>query len=104
MVVNSDKDIEKKGVRTFRIDADALAQKINNPKSINVIMLGFALAAASGFVPGPGSGQGSEPGETEHRFFCNMEDIKEVLEIRLADKKGMRDESIEALETGFFEQ
>ena len=71
----------------YTIDADNLAQQIHNPKSVNLILLGFALAAISE--------------TTENRLFCNLEDIKTILHHRLAKKKQMLDDALKALETGF---
>ena len=71
----------------YTIDAENLAQRIHNPKSVNLILLGFALAAISE--------------TTENSLFCNLEDIKTVLQHRLAKKKQMLDEAVKAIETGF---
>lgn len=71
----------------YTIDAEILAQGIHNPKSVNLILLGFALAAIS---------------ETpENSIFCTLEDIKTVLQHRLAKKKQMLDDAVKAVETGF---
>jgi len=71
----------------YTIDAEILAQRIQNPKSVNLILLGFALAAI--------------PDTMENSLFCNLEDIKTVLQQRLAKKKQMLDDAVKALETGF---
>ena len=71
----------------YTIDAEILAQRIHNPKSVNLILLGFALAAISGTL--------------ENSLFCTLEDIKTVLQQRLAKKKQMLDDAVKALETGF---
>ena len=71
----------------YTIDADNLAQHIHNPKSVNLILLGFALAAISE--------------ATENSLFCNFKDIKTILHHRLAKKKKMLDDALKALETGF---
>ena len=71
----------------YTIDAEILAQRIHNPKSVNLILLGFALAAISD--------------KTENNLFCQLEDIKTVLKQRLAKKKQMLDDAVKALETGF---
>jgi indolepyruvate ferredoxin oxidoreductase beta subunit len=73
----------------YTIDAEILAQRIHNPKSVNLILLGFALAAISG--------------APENGIFCTLEDIKTVLQHRLAKKKQMLDNAIKAVETGFNE-
>lgn len=73
----------------YTIDAEILAQRIHNPKSVNLILLGFALAARSE--------------ATENSLFCNLEDIKTVLQQRLSKKKQMLNDAVKALETGFKE-
>jgi indolepyruvate ferredoxin oxidoreductase beta subunit len=73
----------------YTIDAEILAQRIQNPKSVNLILLGFALAAI--------------PDTMENSLFCNLEDIKTVLQQRLANKKQMLDDAVKAVETGFKE-
>ncbi|MBW2605083.1 MAG: 2-oxoacid:acceptor oxidoreductase family protein [Deltaproteobacteria bacterium] len=71
----------------YTVDAEILAQRIHNPKSVNLILLGFALAAISETL--------------ENRLFCSLEDIKMVLQHRLAKKKQMLDNAVKAVETGF---
>jgi len=71
----------------YTINGDLLAQHIHNPKSVNLILLGFALAAISE--------------ATENSLFCNLEDIKTVLQQRLAKKKQMLDIALKAVEAGF---
>ncbi len=67
------------GFYTYSVDADALSLKIKNPKSVNLILLGFAL----------------------NGLFCTFEDIKQVLAGQLKGKKEMLDASVRALETGY---
>jgi len=71
----------------YTIDAEILAQHIHNPKSVNLILLGFALAAISDAL--------------ENSLFCTLEDIKTILQHRLAKKKQMLDDAVKAVETGF---
>jgi indolepyruvate ferredoxin oxidoreductase beta subunit len=71
----------------YTIDAEMLSQHIHNPKSVNLILLGFALAAISE--------------ETENSLFCNIEDIKTVLQNRLAKTKQLLDDALKAVEAGF---
>jgi len=73
----------------YTIDADNLAQRIHNPKSVNLILLGFTLAVISDTA--------------ENNLFCDLEDIKTVLHHRLAKKKHLLDDAVKALETGFNE-
>jgi len=71
----------------FALDADGLAQRIHQPKSVNLILLGFTVGVVSKAVDTP--------------LFCSLEDIKAVLEKSLAGKKKMLGDAITALETGF---
>jgi indolepyruvate ferredoxin oxidoreductase beta subunit len=71
----------------FAVDADGLAQHIHQPKSVNLILLGFTVGVVSKMV--------------ENRLFCSQEDLKAVLEKRLAGKNKMLGDAITALETGF---
>jgi len=70
------------------IDADSLAQEIGNPKAINLIVLGFALAKAGKIKPQQG------------KLFCTMADIKAVLKNRFGKNKKMLEASLKALEAG----
>jgi len=69
-------------------DADTLAQKIANPKSVNLVVLGFALAQAGKTVGGQDS------------LFCSFEDIKAVLKSRFAKNEDMLAASMKALQAG----
>ena len=70
------------------VDADALAQKIENPKAVNLIVLGFALATA-------------EKASAADKLFCSAEDIKNVLKNRFGKNQKMLSASINALEAGY---
>jgi indolepyruvate ferredoxin oxidoreductase beta subunit len=71
------------------IDADTVAQNIKNPKSVNLVVLGFALARAE------------QAGGNQDSLFCNFEDIKSILKDRFAKNKKMLDASLEALQAGY---
>jgi indolepyruvate ferredoxin oxidoreductase beta subunit len=71
------------------IDADTLAQKIANPKAVNLVVLGFALAKAE------------QAGGNQDSLFCTFEDIKAVLKDRFAKNKKMLDTSLKALQAGY---
>ncbi|MGD8297511.1 MAG: indolepyruvate oxidoreductase subunit beta [Desulfobacterales bacterium] len=71
------------------VDADTLAQEIGNPKAVNLIVLGFALAMAE------------KKGENQNTLFCSMEEITTVLESRFGKKKEMLKASLKALEAGY---
>lgn len=74
-------------VRT--IDADALAQEIENPKAVNLIVLGYALAASK------------KTAVENNRLFCSAEDIKDVLKNRFGENQKMLSASLKALEAGY---
>ena len=74
-------------VRT--IDADALAQKIENPKAVNLIVLGFALATAEKITA------------EDKQLFCAAEDIKTVLKNRFGKNQKMLAASLNALDAGY---
>lgn len=76
------------GRQLFALDADETAKRIGNPKSANLVLLGFALAQA------PRTPKGSR------RLFCSLEDLKSVLEERLAGREGMLKACVRALEAG----
>ncbi|MRR37758.1 indolepyruvate oxidoreductase, partial [bacterium] len=66
------------------IDADLRALELGNPQSLNLILLGFALArlAAAGDL------------------FCTADQVLGTIERRLADKGKLRDSSLAALRLG----
>ena len=89
-VVNSGKDLNiSDDAEAKWIDADKLAQEITNPKSVNLIMLGYALAWA-----GKKTGDGIN-------LFCAFADIRQVLRVKFAKRRKMLDASLFALETGY---
>ena len=89
-VVNSGNDLKiGKTLTASGIDADKLAQEIANPKSVNLIMLGFALAKAG------------KKGGGQINLFCTLTDIKKVLRKKFSSRKKLIDASIKALDTGY---
>jgi indolepyruvate ferredoxin oxidoreductase, beta subunit len=87
-VVNSSQDVTAgPEPSAYTVDAEKLAKQIHNPKSVNLILLGFTLAAISDTA--------------ENNLFCHLEDIKTVLQHRLAKNKKMLDDAVKALEAGF---
>jgi len=88
IVANSREDVMVgPELSAYTIAAEILAQHILNPKSVNLILLGFALAAI--------------PETHENDLFCTLEDIKTVLHHRLAKQKQMLNDALKALEAGF---
>lgn len=86
--VNSGKKPDT-GFDACAVDADALSLKTGNPKSVNLILLGFALKGAS-------NRRGEDKG-----LFCTFEEIKSVIAAQLKGKKDMIDASVRALEAGY---
>ncbi|MDJ0985594.1 MAG: 2-oxoacid:acceptor oxidoreductase family protein [Desulfobacterales bacterium] len=90
--INSSNDMKiNKKMVTSTVDADRLAQEIKNPKSLNLIVLGLALAMA---------GRKKQNGIN---LFCSMADIKKVLKKRFGSRQKILDASIKALEAGYKE-
>jgi indolepyruvate ferredoxin oxidoreductase beta subunit len=91
-VVNSGDDMEIEKISTASgVDADKLAQEISNPKSVNLIVLGYALARAD-----QKTGDGIN-------LFCSFADIKRVLRKRFNSRKKLLDASLLALQAGYKE-
>ncbi len=70
------------GESASHVDADALAARIASPRSVNLVMLGFALGRPGG-------------------LFCSRDDIGRVLEARLAARPEMRAAAWQALDAGY---
>ncbi|MCP4215762.1 MAG: indolepyruvate oxidoreductase [bacterium] len=65
-VINSADNIDPAGnIRKFHVDADNIAQKTGNPRSVNLVVLGAALKNISG-----------------PDLYCSLEDIIGILEKR----------------------
>ena len=89
-VVNGGDDVQPDADYPIdRIDADSLAQEIENPKAVNVILLGFTLAKAE------------QSAKEKERLFCSADDIKTVLENRFGRKQKMLSASFKALDAGY---
>jgi indolepyruvate ferredoxin oxidoreductase beta subunit len=88
-VVNSTTDMKiNNNTTASAVDADRLAQEINNPKSLNLIVLGLALARAG------------RRGKDRIDLFCSLADVKKVLKKRFGDRKKLLDASLLALQAG----
>ena len=89
-VVNSTNDMKIDDHMEARgVGADQLAQEILNPKSVNLIVLGFALASAGRKAAG------------KINLFCSLVDIKKVLRKRFGSRRKLLEASIKALEAGY---
>lgn len=74
--------------RPFFLDADRLAQEMDNFKILNLLMLGFTLSHA------PGADAGNRA------LYCGVDDIAVTLEKRLKGKTRLLESAIRALRTG----
>lgn len=90
VIVNGENDVKNESSMPLdAIDADTLAQEIGNPKAVNLIVLGFALALAE------------KKGENSTKLFCSLAEIKTVLEGRFGKKREMLKASLKAIEAGY---
>jgi indolepyruvate ferredoxin oxidoreductase, beta subunit len=88
VVINGSMDVTAGSeVSAYAVDAERLAKQIHNPKAVNLILLGFTLSAISDAA--------------DNNLFCQLEDIKTVLQHRTAKNKKMLDDAVKALEAGF---
>ncbi len=79
--VNSAAPLEVRGnCLASYLDADRLAGDLKNPKALNLIMLGFTLAAG--------------------RLHCSLDEMKRVIESRLQDRSALLKASMQALDAG----
>ena len=72
----------------FYLDADRLAREMDNPRSVNLIMLGFTLSSAQ------------RGGFSHGSLHCALNDIETVLENRLRGKTNRLQSSLRALKAG----
>ena len=90
VIVNSENDAKNDtSMQVDAIDADKLAQEIGNPKAVNLIVLGFALA------------KGEKAAGKQGKLFCSRVDIKDVLEDRFGKNQKMLRASLKAIEAGY---
>ena len=71
------------------VGADAIAARIDNPRAVNLVVLGYALARCADRDAADGG------------LFCTLEDIRRVLEARLDRRPEMRKASLAALDAGY---
>ncbi len=93
-VINSSDDVNDQtegdhSLNIFRVDADETARRIENPKSVNLITLGFALSVVS------------ENSNIRYALFCSLDDIIAVIETRAGGSKGLLESSTKAIKAGF---
>jgi indolepyruvate ferredoxin oxidoreductase beta subunit len=89
-VINSGTEIKtEEKIAASAIDADRLAQEISNPKSANLVVLGYVLARAGQTSKGRIS------------LFCSLTDIKRVLKGKFGSREKLLNASVKALEAGY---
>ena len=71
--------------RSLALDADRLARGLS-PRAVNLILLGFALAAGAA--------------ECEKPLFCGLADIQSVLQKRLGAQPALLEDALAALTAG----
>ena len=74
--------------KPFFFDADRVAQEMNTPKTLNLLMLGFAFASVR------------EKSAHDQMLYCDVDDIAAILEKRLEGKPRLLQTAIRALRTG----
>lgn len=82
---------DKKGPnpKMFPVDADRLALEMDNPRSVNLVVLGHAIARAQTVKAAGGD------------FFCSLKEIEARLESRLAPNRALLEMSLKALQAGY---
>lgn len=89
-VVNSKEALSSQnGLSAFAVDADDLSRKTGNPRAVNLVVMGFAMARLS------------KTAADGHKIFCDLEDIKSIVAERLADNRKVLKTSLHALEAGY---
>ncbi|MBC2710825.1 MAG: 2-oxoacid:acceptor oxidoreductase family protein [Desulfosarcina sp.] len=87
--VNSSAPLEMQAPsRPFYLDADRLTREMDDPRSLNLIMLGFTLSSV-------------QRGDFDHGVLhCSLGDVETVLENRLKGKGHLLQSSLRALKAG----
>lgn len=92
IVVNhSGGDMDNMTNPLYPVNADGLAAKIDNPRAVNLIMLGFAMAAIS-------------KTDDQSTLFCSIGEIRSALKKQLAARLEMLGPALDALEIGYASQ
>lgn len=88
VVVNQDDAMATTEKRMSRhLAADRIALAAGYPRSVNLVMLGFALSVMEKHLPGAG--------------ICSIADIRDVMKTRLQEKPKMFAQGLSALEAGY---
>lgn len=87
--LNSSEPVENQpDVHLYYEDADRLARQLNDPRSLNLIVLGFALGRVQRHDAG------------HHPFYCHLDDIDAVLTHRLRGNPSRLEAALRALRAG----
>jgi len=90
IVANSASPVETDDdLKTFFADADRAVIELDNPKAINLVRLGYCLAAVA------------EGSKTDLSLYLTMNRVMAVLESRFGERKDLLRASMAALEAGF---
>jgi len=89
VTLNAGSDESPSGSAANVIDADAIARRIGNPKSVNLVLLGFSLAV------------NEKAPVAKNPLFCNLSDIQNVLNARFGGKEKLLSASLAALQSGY---
>jgi indolepyruvate ferredoxin oxidoreductase beta subunit len=87
--VNADDPMEVPDLKLWSLDADRLASRLGAPRSVNLIVLGFAMARVAAAA------------ETTGGLFCTLTDIQAILAGRLSADSRRRQAAMEALQAGY---
>jgi len=90
IVANSAVPIETDDhLQAFFADADRVAIELDNPKAVNLVMLGYCLGTVA------------EGTNADLSAYLTMNRVKAVLQSRFGDRKDLLKISVAALEAGF---
>ena len=79
---------QEQASKQYFLDADQLARELDDPRSVNLIMLGFTFACARRGTSGHNS------------LYCSPYDVEAVLENRLKGKNHRQQSSLRAFKAG----
>jgi indolepyruvate ferredoxin oxidoreductase, beta subunit len=83
VIVNSPSNIE--GAELFRMDASAAAREIGQPKSMNLVLAGFAVSVLN---------------NNDRMLFCSPDDIRTVLHKKLSGRGKILVDALSAFNQG----
>jgi indolepyruvate ferredoxin oxidoreductase beta subunit len=89
LIVNDDSPAEALPSKALGFDATATAHAIGQPRSVNLILIGFALARLTGLSAASGA------------LYFSRADIEHVLKRRFASRPPLLEDMLTAVKTGF---